>query len=518
MHLRYLILAILLTMVGVVGAQETEKKPNIVFIFSDDHAWQTISAYSDKLMKTPNFDRIAKDGIVFKNAYVPNPICGPSRANVLTGKYSHANHYYRNGTEPFDVSQWTFPKQMQSAGYDTAIIGKWHLGNDAVPPGFNYSLVLVGQGAYYNPTFIEDPKGDGNRERIQITGYATDVITDRSLDWLKKQRAQDPDKPFMLMLQHKAPHRPWMPALRHLDAFENDTIPEPPTLFDDYEGMPRAARLADMRIADTMNDNDLKLKRMAGLNDEQRAVWDAKYGPRNEAFRKMNLKGKDLVRWKYQRYVKDYMRCILAMDENIGRVLDYLDEANLTKDTIVIYCSDQGFFMGEHGWFDKRWIYEESLRTPFMVRWPGHTPPGTVSKDIVSVIDFAPTFLDIAGQPIPADVQGRSMLPLLNGKTPDDWRKSFYYHYYEYPGWHSVRKHYGVVDGRYKLAYFYEMDMEEWLLVDLEADPLEQRNFYNDPKYADVQARLHAELEKLRADLKVPEKDPKESYPVGEPY
>lgn len=503
---------------GIATAQPSvPDRPNIVLIFTDDHAWQTISAYSDRLMQTPNLDRLANEGMRFNNAYVPNPICGPSRACVLTGKYSHLNGYYRNARgQQFDGSQWSFPKTLKQAGYETALIGKWHLGDTSVPQGFNYSSVFVGQGAYYNPKFITDPKGTGSRVEETVTGYATDIVTDKALEWLEHR--DDKGKPFLLMLQHKAPHRPWMPALRHLNAFEDQKIPEPPTLFDDYKEMPRAARLADMRIADTMNAKDLKFEEMPGLNDAQRAEWNAVYGPRNAAFEKKHLKGKDLVRWKYQRYIKDYMRCILSVDESTGRVLDYLDARGLAKNTIVIYCSDQGFFLGEHGWFDKRWIYEESLRTPFLVRWPGHTKPGTVTTDIVSVVDLAPTFCELAGAKAPAEVQGHSFVPVLEGHTPPDWQKSFYFHYYEYPGWHAVRKHYGVVSGQYKLAYFYEEDMMEWLLVDLKADPKEQKNFYGDPKYAEVEAHLKAELERLRAELKVPDPDPMASYPVGEPY
>jgi len=309
-----------------------------------------------------------------------------------------------------------------------------------------------------------------------------------------------------------------MPALRHLDEFENETIPEPETLFDDYEDRPRAVRLQDMTIEHTMVARDLKLEEMPFLNDEQRAQWNAVYEPRNEAFREADLKGDDLTRWKYQRYIKDYLRCIRGVDENVGRLLDYLDESGLAENTIVIYCSDQGFFLGEHGWFDKRWIDEESLRTPLLVRWPGHTKPGTVSRDLVSVIDFAPTFCDLAGVPADEGVHGRSLVPVLNGNTPEDWRDVFYYHYYEYPGWHAVRKHYGVADGRYKLVYFYEMDMNEWHLVDLEADPHELRNFYNDPAYADVQARLHVALDDVRVELNVPDPDPQESFPIREPF
>jgi arylsulfatase A-like enzyme len=521
MRTSLLALPLLLASSAPMAAQEPAKpeRPNILLIFTDDHAWQAVSAYSDHLMQTPNLDRIADEGIRFDRALVPNPISGPSRACVLTGKYSHKNGYYRNATrQPFDGSQWTFPKSLQAAGYETALIGKWHLGDQQAPQGFHYSAVLIGQGPYYNPRILVDPNGDGNRHEETVTGYTTDIVTDWALEWLDERQKSGDERPFLLMLQHKAPHRAWDPAPRHLADFEDVTYPEPPTLFSNHEGMPRAARQADMRISETLVDRDLKLMDIPGLTDEQRAVWDAYYKPRNAAFKEMNLTGDDLVRWKYQRYIRDYLKCVLAVDENVGRVLDYLDETGLSDNTVVVYASDQGFFLGEHGWFDKRWIYEESLRTPMLMRWPGHIEPGSSTDEIVSVIDIAPTFLEMAGAPVPEDVQGRSFVPLLTGETPEDWRDSFYFHYYEYPGWHAVRKHYGVVEKRYKLAYFYEMDMQTWLLIDRIADPSEQTNFYGRPEYAQVTERLKAELERLRAELEVPDPDPPESYPIGEPF
>lgn len=490
-------------------------RPNILFIFTDDHAWQAVSAYDPSRVSTPSIDLIAKQGIRFTNCYVPNSICGPSRAAILTGLYSHENGFYRNGNE-FNGAQWTFPQALQRAGYDTALIGKWHLGEHMAPVGFNYSNVLIGQGPYYNPKMMLDENGDGERTEIQLTGYTTDLITDMTIEWLDNR--PDKSKPFMLMTQHKAPHRPWEPALRHLTLYDDMEMPEPPTLFDDYAGRPRAARLNDMQISDTMTDRDLKLAPVPYLNDEQRAAWDAVYGPKNEEFRRANLTGKDLVRWKYQRYVKDYMRCVTAVDENIGRLLNYLEKEDLTENTLVIYCSDQGFFLGEHGWFDKRWMYEESFKTPLVMRWPAVIQPGRVSDDIVSVVDFAQTFCDLAGMPAAPGRQGRSLTSLLTGPAPADWRQYFYYHYYEYPGWHAVRKHYGVADGRYKLIHFYETDMNVWHLVDLKADPLELKNFYDDPNYADVQKRMHEALEEQRRILNVTEEDPPESYPPGNPY
>jgi arylsulfatase A-like enzyme len=487
---------------AALDAAEPPRKPNIVFIFADDLAWQAISAYGDsrKLLATPNLDRIAREGMRFDRCLVPNSICGPSRATVLTGKYSHANGFYNNTNSKFDGAQTTFPKLLQKAGYQTAIFGKWHLVSD--PTGFDHWHILPGQGVYYNPPMRR------NGQRVQHDGYTTDVLTDLSLDWL---RQRDKNKPFLLMLHHKAPHRAWEPALRHLGHDNDRKYPEPETLFDDYAGRGKAEHQQDMTIAKTMNDVDLKFKTPPRLTAEQRKAWDAYYQPRNEAFRKADPKGKDLVRWKYNRYLHDYLGCIKAVDESIGRVLKHLDDEGLAKDTIVVFTSDQGFYLGEHGWFDKRWIFEESLRTPLLIRWPGVVEPGGVNKDIVSNLDFAETFLEAAGQPAPAEMQGRSLVPVLKGRTPADWRKGLYYHYYEYPGPHNVRRHYGVVTGRHKLVYFYERDVNYWELFDLQKDPREMRSVYDQPEYAKVQKELTAELSRLRKELKVPDPDPKEA-------
>ncbi len=484
-------------------------KPNIVFIFSDDHAYQAISAYGDarKLIETPNIDRIAKEGMRFDRCLVTNSICGPSRASILTGKYSHANGFYNNSNSRFDGAQTTFPKLLQAAGYQTAMIGKWHLESD--PTGFDFWQILPGQGVYYNPMM--------NRmgERTKFPGYVTDIITDTSLDWLKKR---DKNRPFLLMSQHKAPHREWSPALRDLN-FDNDRkYPEPATLFDDYANRGIATRDQDMTIAKTMTPHDNKLVKMGQLTDEQRTEWDAYYEPRNEAFLKANLTGQDLVRWKYQRYMHDYLGCIKGVDDNVGRVLKYLDDEGLAENTIVVYASDQGFFLGEHGWFDKRWIFEESVRTPLLVRWPGVTKAGRVSKELVSNVDFAQTLLDAAEVPIPAAMQGRSFVPILKGKTPRDWRKAFYYHYYEFPAPHRVRPHYGVITDRYKLVHFYGTADDYWELYDREKDPQELRSVYGQTTYAKTQKFLHQELTRLRAELKVPENDPPHAFgnqPIG---
>ncbi len=474
--------------------------PNIIFIFSDDHASQAISAYGSTINQTPHIDRIAREGMRFDNCLVTNSICGPSRATILTGKYSHANGFYTN-KDTFDGSQQTFIKLLRNTGYNTAMIGKWHLKSD--PTGFDYWHILVGQGLYYNPRMID------NGTPVTHQGYATNIITDLSLDWLENKR--DKDKPFALMFQHKAPHRPWRPGPDHLTMYDDQTVPEPDTLFDDYQGRGTPARTQEMTIAKDLNENDLKLNTPKGMTDAQLAAWQAAYEPKNEAFRQANLQGDDLVHWKYQRYIKDYLRCVASVDDNVGRLLAYLDETGLAENTIVVYCSDQGWYLGEHGWYDKRWMYEPSLKTPLLIRWPGFVKPGSVNQAIVSNLDLAQTFLQAADVDQPHDMQGQSLLPLLRGGSPSDWRKSFYYHYYEYPGWHSVRRHYGVRTEHHKLIYFYNLD--EYELYDLKADPNEMHSVYDDPAYTDTRADLHAELTRLREKFAVGE-DP---VPMPEP-
>jgi len=490
----------LLAAVSPVSAAE-KQPPNIVFIFADDHTTQALSAYRHalRLVETPNMDRLAKEGMLFERCVVPNSICGPSRAVILTGKYSHLNGFYRNGNR-FDGSQQTFPKLLQQAGYQTAVIGKWHLASD--PTGFDHWHILPGQGIYYNPPMIRDG------QQVKHEGYTTDLIADFSIEWLKQR---DPSKPFLLMSQHKAPHREWAPALKNLGWNGDREFPEPETLFDDYSGRGRAEHEQDMTLAKTFNDRDAKLVAPPYLTPAQREVWDAYYEPRNQAFRSANLTGKDLVRWRYQRYMHDYLGSVLSVDEAVGRLLKFLDDEGLADNTIVVYSSDQGFYLGEHGWFDKRWIYEESLTTPLLVRWPGVTQPGTRQGSLVSILDLPETFLEAAGVAIPDDMQGRSLLPLLRGQAPDNWRSSFYYHYYEYPGAHSVRKHYGVVTDRYKLFHFYEPEMNYWTLIDRQSDPHELTNVYGQPDYAAVQRELAAELARLRAELKVPDEDAADS-------
>ncbi|MEM7476179.1 MAG: sulfatase [Planctomycetota bacterium] len=485
-------------MVGLAAAAD---RPNIVFIFTDDHCQQALSAYDDSRITTPNMDRIAKEGMRFDRCYVTNAICGPSRAVIQTGKYSHINGFVRNGNK-FDGTQQTFPKLLQAAGYQTAVVGKWHLGEHMAPQGYDYSEVLIGQGPYYNPPMLK------NGERTQHTGYTTDIITDLALDWLKDSR--DADKPFMLMYQHKAPHRNWMPGPKYLNWLDDVEIAEPETLYDDYSGRTSAASLQTMTVSQHLNERDLKLTGYGTMNEEQKQAWDAAYGPKNEAFRKAkeSMTEKEIIQWKYQRYAKDYLRCVKSVDDGIGRVLGYLDEAGLAENTVVIYSSDQGWYLGEHGWFDKRWMYEESLKTPLLVRWPRKIQPGSKQAAIVSNLDFAETFLDIAGVDVPSDMQGRSLVSLFDGTTPNDWRKSFYYHYYENPGGHNVARHYGVTNGEHKLIHIYALGGQkrnDWELFDLSQDPNELLSVYGDPSYSKIQSGLEDELARLREEFQVPE-------------
>jgi arylsulfatase A-like enzyme len=480
--------------------QTSRERPNIVYIMSDDHAYQAISAYGGPLKDyapTPNIDRIAANGMRFNRCLVTNSISGPCRAVILTGKYSHLNGFFTNeGQAPFDGSQQTFPKLLKKSGYKTAIIGKWHLGSS--PTGFDHWEILDGQGEYYNPQFINE---DGNHTE---NGYVTELITEKSIKWIKE--VMNSGKPFMLMMHHKAPHREWQPGPNELTLYKNVTFPEPSTLFDNYTGRGTAEKDQDMTIEKTMRiEEDLKLFRdkskmkLTGLdrmNQEQMKEWNEVYDPVIKHFYDSNLYGIELVRFKYQRYLQDYLACIASVDKSVGAVLDFLKENGLDRNTIVIYASDQGFYLGEHGWFDKRWMFEESYRTPLLIDWPGMTSPGSVNNDMVSNIDLAETFLEMAGIEIPSDMQGRSMVPVLKGETPADWRKEHYYHYYEYPGSHMVKRHYGISTERYKLIHYY-YDIDEWELFDRVADPMEMKNVYDDPSYSEVKSDLHKKLSAL---------------------
>lgn len=481
------------------------QKPNIIFIMSDDHAFQAISAYGDRLRDvapTPNLDRIAQAGMRFNRCLVTNSISGPSRATILTGKYSHLNGFVSNERPDFNGEQQTFPKLLQQAGYQTAVIGKWHLGSN--PTGFDHWDILPGQGHYYNPDFINA------QGKYREQGYVTDIITDKSLAWIKN--AAKNSKPFMLMLHHKAPHREWEPNLKYLNRFKGVDFPLPETLFDDYSERGTAAKTQDMTIDKTMRiEADLKMwkdttsgpwKNTFGrMNAQQRAAWNAVYDSIKKDFMTKNPQGKDLVKWKYNRYMNDYLACIQSVDESVGRVLDFLKENGLDKNTIVVYTSDQGFYLGEHGWFDKRFMHDESYRTPLLFSWPGVTKPGSVNNDLVSNLDFAETFLDAAGVAIPGDMQGVSLKPVLKGETPQNWRKEHYYHYYEYPGVHSVKRHYGISNNQFKLIHYY-YDIDEWELYDIKADPKEMKNVYNEPGYAEIRKTLHQKLDSIRVVMK----------------
>ena len=485
-----------------------QTRPNIVFIFTDDHAPHAIGAYDGWLKEvnpTPNIDRLAAQGMLFKNSFCTNSICGPSRAVIQTGKHSHINGFKHNG-DKFDASQQTFPKLLRSSGYQTAMLGKWHLKSD--PQGFDFWKVLPGQGDYYNP-FFKTQKG-----RVRVQGYCTDIVTDMAINWLQEKR--DPQKPFMLMCQHKAPHRTWMPPLRHLNLYDDVKIPQPKTLFDQYSDNASPARFQELEIDGHMNivydlfvhphdgwdPNKGKsmdrsgFRNLTKMNAQQRKVWDKAFREKNEKFLDAKLTGKELVEWKYQRYIKNYLRCIKGVDESVGRIMQYLKESGLDNNTIVIYSSDQGFYLGDHGWYDKRWMYEESLKMPLIVKWPGKTKPGTVSKQMVQNLDYAETFLDIAGVEIPGDMQGKSLVPILKGEQEGDLREAIYYHYYEFPSVHMVAKHCGVRSERYKLIRFYEFD--EWEFYDLEKDPEELNNEYNNTAYADIIEQHKKKLMELR--------------------
>jgi N-acetylglucosamine-6-sulfatase len=512
------------TTVDVDAAKQS--RPNILFIFTDDHASQSISAYGSKINQTPNIDRIANEGAIFLNSFCGNSICGPSRASILTGLHAHANGF-KDNTSKFDSSQQTFPKLLQKAGYNTAMIGKYHLWDK--PKGFDFWQILPGQGEYYNPDLIT-PDG-----RIRVEGHCTNVVTDIGLDWLENKR--DKDKPFMLMLQHKAPHRTWMPAPEELSLYRDHDIPEPDTLFDDYKGRGPAAANQEMEIDRHMfyaydlycplEKDEALYKYYDGkigrLNDKQRAEWDKWFEPENEAFRKAkpNMSDKEIVRWKYQRYVKNYLRCIAGVDRNIGRVLDYLDQnPELKENTIVIYSSDQGFYLGEHGWYDKRWMYEESLAMPLVVRWPGVIKPGTRVEELVQNIDYAPTFLDIAGAKPETPMQGRSLLDLAR-KDAEPWRDSVYYHYYEYQRFaHMVPPHEGIRTDRFSLMHFYHEKHRYWELYDLDKDPQQVKSVYNDPAYAETIKKLKVELKGLKQQYQVGVAEPAkvDKPPKGKEY
>lgn len=489
------------------------KRPNIVFMFSDDHACNAISAYPgglfDKIAPTPNIDRIATEGMLFENSFCANSICGPSRANILTGKHSHLNGFLDNNSSYFDGKQQTFPQLLRDTGYQVAMIGKWHLHSH--PVGFDFWRILPGQGAYYNPDFIEM---DGSRQRY--VGHCNDLVTDFGIKWMAEDR--DTEKPFVAMIQFKAPHRNWSAAERHLNLFKGVQMPEPKTLFDDYANRSKVLAEHAMGIDKHMYwGHDMKFhgqnqfpdhfssgivnRQYERMNEEQKKAWDEAYQPENDKFiadmKAGALSKRDIVRWKYQRYVKDYLKSIASVDEGVGRVLKFLDDSGLAENTIVIYSSDQGFYLGEHGWYDKRWMFEESFKMPFIIRWPGVIKPGSRTKALIQNIDYGPTFLNICGADVPGDMQGRSIVPLLekSGEKPDNWREALYYAYYG-ERTHQVARHDGIRTERHTL--FYVPKYQEWQLFDNDKDPQQMKSVHGDPEYADVLSRLQKNYQELK--------------------
>ena len=517
---------ILLFVIFLSGCSDKDERPNILFIMSDDHAYQAISAYDDRLIQTPNIDRIADEGILFTNACVTNSICAPSRAVILTGKHSHLNGKIDNHAK-FDTTQVTFPQLFQKAGYQTAMYGKLHFGNN--PKGVDDFLILPGQGDYINPKFL------GKEKDTVITGYVSDVITDLTLNWFKTKR--DKSKPFMMMYLHKAPHRAWWPSPEKFAEFYEKEFPEPETLFDDYSNRGTAAKTAEMNLLTHMQymhdskvrpsvieemgkvepeivyvrgDGTLMRPTPRGFygpfgraNEEQKKKYDVTLDKISADFKENwpTMNDTQKMKWKFQRYMQDYLATISSVDDNVGRVLDYLDETGLDDNTIVVYTSDQGFYLGEHGWFDKRFIYDESFKTPLMIKWPNKIKAGITNDEMVQNLDFAQTFLEAAMIDVPDDMQGESLMPLLLSEN-DKWtREEVYYHYYEYPSVHMAKRHYGIVTKEFKLVRFY-YDVDEWELYDRLNDPNEMNNVYDDPAYADVVKDLTERLANLRVKYK----------------
>lgn len=490
------------------------QQPNIIFIMADDHAQQAISAYGHpigQIAPTPNIDRIARNGAIFRNNFCTNSICGPSRAVILTGKHSHVNGFRKNG-EKFNGSQPTLPKYLKKEGYKTAMIGKWHL--HGAPTGFDYWDILNDQGNYYNPEFIH------NEDTVVTPGYATDLITEKTIKWLKENTGKQ--QPFFVMMHHKAPHRNWMPALRHAAMYDSVKFPLPDNYFSRHKGQLAAQQQLMTVYKDMYEGHDLKMSIAEGstelasnpwttdfdrMSPEQRKTWDSIYLPKNNAMHRADLTGKAMAEWKAQRYLQDYMATIASVDESVGRVLDYLEENNLDENTIVIYTSDQGFYLGEHGWFDKRFMYEESLRMPLLMQYPGHIGKRTSIRALTQNLDFASTLLDFAGAPIPDAMQGKSFKPLLvKNAGREEFRDAVYYHYYGYPDFHMVKKHYGVRTKRYKLMHFYD-DIDSWEMYDLETDPAENNNIYGNPKYQNIQEQLMKKLDSLQQVYGISEKE-----------
>jgi arylsulfatase A-like enzyme len=481
-----------------------QNRPNIIYIMSDDHAAHAIGAYGSHVNKTPNIDRLARDGAVLTNVFATNSICTPSRATILTGQYSHINGV--TVFNRFDSTRMTVARLLQAGGYYTGMIGKWHLGSD--PQGFDRWDILPGQGAYMDPVFYT-----ATSEKTYTGRYVTDVITELGIDFLE-QRPRN--RPLFLMLHHKAPHRPWEPDAAHGARFAGEWIPEPETFWDSYETRTDALHENQQRVANDLTRRDLKLKPPPDLPGAERAAWlSAKPDTVTATIdgKTVTLTGEALTRWKYQRYMQDYLATVQSVDDSVGHLLDFLDRSGLAKNTIVIYTSDQGFFLGDHGLFDKRFMYEESLRMPFLIRWPGVVKPGARIDAMALNVDFAPTFLEAAGLPPSKEMQGRSLVPVLKGKPPADWRTSMYYRYYHDPGDHNTRAHYGVRTGTHKLIYFWKKD--QWELYDLVNDPFELHNLYGQPGHEAITATLKSELARLKKDVRDEDQLANEQLPNG---
>lgn len=490
-----------------------ENRPNIVFIMADDHAVQAISAYGHEIGEiapTPNIDRIADEGVIFNRSYCTNSICGPSRAVILTGKHSHINGFRQNGNV-FNGDQPTLPKMLKSVGYETALVGKWHL--DGLPQGFDYWDILKDQGNYYNPDFIHPSENNKSKiDTVVVEGYATDLITEKSINWLKNRNSKD--KPFYLMVHHKAPHRNWMPALRHVNKYDSISFPLPDTYFTEHANSQASKEQLQTIYKDMYEGHDLKMSKEYGTSElahnpwtndfdrmtiEQRKTWDKAYQQKNNAFHKLNLQGDELARWKGQRYLQEYLATIAAVDEGVGEILNYLKETGLDKNTIIVYTSDQGFYLGEKGWFDKRYMYEESFRMPLLMKFPERIKPGTETNALVQNLDFAPTFLDyVNANEFNSEMQGESFKPLLEGKINDDnFRNVIYYHYYDYPAFHMVKKHYGIRTKRYKIMHFYD-DIDTWEFYDLESDPKELNNLISSINYTPIIKTMKFKLDSIQ--------------------
>lgn len=477
---------------SVVNESQTKERPNVLYIMADDMTTQAISAYGGiykDIAPTPNIDKLAAEGMLFQNVMCTNAICGPSRAAILTGNMSHLNGYYKNESGgQFDASKWTFPQAFQADGYQTSLFGKWHLGSEPVGfDDFKFHANAGQQGFYWNPLY------NHNGKKIKEKGYATNLTTDAALDWLTNGR--DSEKPFMMLLQFKAPHRPWQPDTKYETLWDDIEMPYPSTFNDDYKGRELTAGNTEMTM-DYLSRRDMKLPEPKNLKGKEKLKWAFYGAKRGEIVQPEGMTDEEGKKWRYQIYIKDYLACIKSVDDNIGRVMNYLKENGLEENTMIVLTSDQGFYLGDHGFFDKRFIYEESLRMPFMIKYPKKIKAGSINKDIITNLDFAPTLLEVAGIKKNNKMQGKSFASMLEGRNEKGWRQSMYYHYYEFPFWHHVQPHYGVRTERYTLAHFY-YNIDQWELYDLEKDPKQMNNVINDPNYTKVIPELKTELKQL---------------------